>query len=564
MMQGHKTNEQIVKELEEMRQQQKQLELCRRELLSVQKKYDKIIEFAPDAMVFLNREGKIVYINVQLVKMFGYDEEELVGRDLEILIPERFRATHRRNVASFFSAPGVRPMGAGMEIFGLKKDGTEIETDVSLSHLETDVGLLAIADIRDVTERRRAVRKIERSYYIQQVISSVLKISLEPIPLDEQLEHILDSILSIPGFALQAIGSIYLVEDEPEVLVLKTPRRLSRARLTACEKIPFGKCLCGQAAASGRIVFAAYLDNRHEIRHESESPHGHYCVPIVSGGKTLGLINVFVEEGRGRTAEDDEFLSEIAITLAGIIERRHAEAEKSQLRAQLHETEKIAALGRITANVAHDIRNPLTAIGGFTRRLHKKFADGTKEKEYTGLIFSEVIRLEGILRNVLSLSRRPGPIMERCNIQEIIEKALMIYGEICSEQSIIINRSFGDIPLIEGDKEQILQAIENLFSNAIDAMPGGGTLTVISSKESARGKTYVAVKIHDTGMGIREEDLSKVFEPFFTTKYALKGAGLGLSITKKIAEDHGGFVRIESRVGAGSTFSLYFPCKPEL
>lgn len=561
MQSEYKLNDQIIKDLEEMRRQQKELEECEREMKVALRKHEMLLETAPDAMVFVDKKGRIVFVNVQLEKLFGFREEELVGRNVEILIPERFRAGHSRNVSIYFSTPGVRHMGADREIFGLKKDGTEFQADVRLSQVEANGTSLAIATIRDITEKRRAESKIKRNYYIQKVISSVLKISLEPSPLEDQLEHILVPILVIPGFALKSAGSIYLVEDEPEVLVLKTPHRFPHVELSLCEKIPFGKCLCGQAAATRRMVFADCLDARHDIVHRDEVPHGHYCVPIVSGEKTLGLINVFVREGHRRTFEEEEFLAEVAMTLAGVIERHHAEEEKNRLKAQLAEGEKMSALGRITANVAHEIRNPLTAIGGFTRRLHKKFANGTKEKEYTGLIFSEVIRLEGILRNVLSFSKTAGPHFEECNLREIIERSLKVYEEICSEQAIVVNRSFADIAPVNGDREQILQAIENLISNAIDAMLGGGILTITTMQEMVRGIPYAVVSIRDTGRGIEAADLSKIFEPFFTTKLALKGAGLGLSITKKIVEDHGGFVRVESKIGSGSTFSIFLPFK---
>jgi PAS domain S-box-containing protein len=563
-MAAYKMNEQIARELAEMRQQQERLEICGRELLRAQKTYDRLIESAPDAMVYVNREGEIAFINAQMEKLFGYQEEELVGKDLEILIPERFRAGHRENVLAYFSCPRVRPMGTGLEFFCLRKDGTEFPADISLSYLETDGESLAVGAIRDITERRRAERKIQQNYFIQKVISAVLRISLEPIAFEEQLDRIIDLILTIPGLALQSEGCIYLVEDDQETLVLKVLRRFSGSQPAPCEKVPFGKCLCGLAASSRTAIFADCLDERHEIRHAGEVPHGHYCVPIVCGEKTLGLINIFVKEGHKRTPEEEEFLTAIAITLHGIIERHRADMEKHRLIEQLAESEKLSALGRITANVAHEIRNPLTTIGGFTRRLQKRFANGTKEKEYTGLIFTEVIRLEGILRNVLSFSRRAGPHAEECNIIETIEKALTIYGEICAEQRIIINKAFGDVPLTAIDKEQVLQAIENLVSNAIDAMPGGGVLSVTADREEVKDIAYVVVKIRDTGGGIPEEDLSKIFEPFYTTKLALKGAGLGLSITKKIVEDHGGAVQVDSKIGAGSTFSLYFPLKTRL
>jgi signal transduction histidine kinase len=402
--------------------------------------------------------------------------------------------------------------------------------------------------------------KIEQNFVIQKTISSVLRMALEPIPFEEQIDRTLDLILKVPGLALQPVGGIYLAEDE--MLVLKASRELPGSMHAFCKKIQFGKCLCGKAAFARAIVFADRIDDRHEIRCPGEFPHGHYCVPLISGGKVLGLINLLVPERHEKTPEEEEFLSSIANTLAGIIERNHVEMDKRRLTEQIAESEKMAALGRLTASVAHEIRNPLTSIGGFTRRLQKRIAEGTKEKEYAGFIISEVTRLENILRNVLAFSRGVMPAKEEFNVHEVIERALRVYEEICVEQSIALNKSFGDVPLLHADRELVLEAVENLVSNAVNAMPEGGTLTVTTGFETVKGTDYLTIEIKDTGRGIAEEDLTRIFEPFFTKKLNAKGAGLGLSITEKIMEAHNGFIRVESKPGAGSKFTLYFPCTP--
>ena len=303
------------------------------------------------------------------------------------------------------------------------------------------------------------------------------------------------------------------------------------------------------------------LDEHHEIQYSASGDGGQYCVPIVYANRALGLINVAVSGGHERVPEEEEFLSAIANSLAGLIERRQAEKDKERLREQLVESEKLAALGRITANVSHTIKNPLTAIGGFANRLMDKLPEGTKEKKYAGLIFSAAIRLENVLQNVLLFSRRDSHEREELDLSVMIERALIMYEDICRDRSIKIERRLGETPPVLANKEQVLQALENLISNAIDAMPRGGTLAVSTDKELTGDQAYIAVKIKDTGQGIPKENIDRIFEPFFTTKLLMKGTGLGLSITKKVIEDHGGFIRVDSEVGAGTTFGLYFPLK---
>ncbi len=529
------------------------------------RQYDRLLQSLPNGLVLVGRKGKIAHINTQLEKMFGYRREELIGKNIEMLMPERFRARHRKHVADFIARPRIRPMGSGLELFGLKKDGTEFPVDISLSYLMTGEELLAMAVVRDVTDQKNAEHKIDLNYQIQKAISSVLKISLEPISLDEQLSRVLDLILTIPGFAMHARGSIYLVNEEgdkgPKSIELKAMHGFSVAQVDSCKTVFLEKGLSDAQAANCQLVVTDCLEVPHEIQYTAMGTGGQYCVPIIFGKRTLGMVNVAVTGGHRRSPEEEEFLTAIANSLAGLIERHQAETEKDGLRKQLAETEKLAALGRITANVSHTIKNPLTTIGGFANRLMDKLPPGTKEKKYAGLIFQEAVRLENVLQNVLLFSRRDAGRREECHLPELIEKALIMYEDICRDKSIVVNRRLGGVPVLKGNKEQVRQAIENLVSNAIDAMPNGGTLTVSTGQEQVRGAPYVTVKVKDTGVGIDAENLGKIFEPFFTTKLLLKGTGLGLSITKKVVEDHGGFIRVDSDAGTGATFSLYFPCK---
>ena len=549
---------QLLQDLATMRQRLEDIELCRRDYLDARNRYEKLLESAPDALVYVGEDGRIVLYNAQLEKLFGHGSEDLIGKQLETLIPERLRAGHRAHLTGYFHNPRVRLMGTGLKIYGLRRDGSEFPADISLSPLESEGRLLAVAAVRDITERIKTEEQLERNYLLQRVISSVLKISLEPVAIEQQMDRVLDLILTIPDLALESKGFIYLAEDEPGVLVLKAPSRLEM-QPPPCRKIFFGKCLCGVAASTCTPVFADCVDERHEILYKDDPAHGHYCIPIVSGERTLGMINLFLKEGHRRRQEDEVFLAAVADTLAGVIELYRSNQERQRLREQLTDAEKFSALGRITANIADEMRNPLTSVGGFARRLYRKLPEGAPEKEYAEFIISEVNRLEGILKNVVTLSRGERPHMETWEMNTIVEAALQGYEERCRKQSIKVERSYGDIPPIDVDRAQVEEAIGHVLVNAIEAMPQGGTLSILSGKEAVRGNMCAVVKISDSGEGIPEEKQGMVFEPFFTTKLAPKGTGLGLSIAKKIMDDHQGFVRIESERGKGSTVGLYFP-----
>jgi len=215
---------------EETQEQQRKSETGGHDFqLSIQQ-HDKLLQSLPNGLIIISKKGKVVHINVQMENMFGYRKEELYEKDIEVLMPERFRARHRRHVTDYVVNPHIRPMGSGLELFGLKKDGTEFPIDISLSYLTTDDDIFLMAVVRDITEQKNIEHKIALNYQIQKTISSVLKISLEPISLEEQLSHVLDLILTISGFAMHARGSIYLVAHDQDQKTLELNPNLAGIR----------------------------------------------------------------------------------------------------------------------------------------------------------------------------------------------------------------------------------------------------------------------------------------------------------------------------------------------
>lgn len=274
-------------------------------------------------------------------------------------------------------------------------------------------------------------------------------------------------------------------------------------------------------------------------------------------GRLASTFNVMTKE----LADAREKMEDWTKSLEEGIAKKTEELKKSQ--DKLIQAEKLASLGRLTADVAHEIRNPLTALGGFARRLHK-IAEGEKEKEYAEIVLTEVDRLERILKDVLTFSRDARGHLEKHNLEDIIHYTLKIYKDLCREQSIDIEIISGEnlMPVLI-DMDQVRQALDNLVTNAIDAMPERGRLTISSGREEIHDVTYMYLRVTDTGAGIQSKNIPLIFEPFFSTKNIGHGTGLGLSITRKIMEEHGGFVKVDSAEGKGSSFTLYFPFQSE-
>jgi len=553
------TSAELAQELDAMRLHLAELEKCRIGLTREQKRYDELLEAAPDAIVFVNRGGKIMRINAQFARLFGYKAEEIEGKQLAMLIPPQFREKHRKFVADFFDRPRSRPMGGNLEIYGVRKNGEQFPADISLSTLTIDRETYATAAVRDISERKQAEEKLMRDFHIQRVISAVLKISLEPVSLDEHLQRILELILSIPHLALEGKGAIYVVDRDRKTLLLKAMQGFTPSQQPPCRERPIGECICGKAAQYGRLLFADCLDERHEIGYEKLFPHGHYCVPILDGDEAVGLVNVFVREGHRRNEVEEKFLLVIADTLAGIFRHHRIEKEKDRLLEKLANAEKMAALGRLTSNFTHEIRNPLTAIGGLARRLTKKLGRNPEQMNYVERIVTQVARLEALVKNLAAFSRSYSVSVAKHDPREIIASLLAKFSERCRLQSVAVEKSLAEIPLAHMDRELMEMILENLISNALDAMPQGGLLQIATLVQPTAGRNFILISVQDTGIGISEENLPLIFEPLFTTKIDGERPGLGLASSKKIVEAHGGTLTVQSEPGRGTEVTLALP-----
>ena len=226
--------------------------------------------------------------------------------------------------------------------------------------------------------------------------------------------------------------------------------------------------------------------------------------------------------------------------------------------------EKLAAVGRLAAGVVHEINNPLATIAACAESLEKRIAEGafssspeeTDLREYLGLIRDEAFRCKNITNGLLDFSRLRAGQRVPVDMAEIIKAAArLVTHQQRGENIQIAVESVADLPKVSGDVGQLQQAVVALATNAIDAMPEGGTLTLRASRSGAR----VLVQVSDTGVGIAPENMTRIFDPFFTTKDVGRGTGLGLAVCYGILSDHGGKLDVRSSQGAGTTFTITLP-----
>jgi PAS domain S-box-containing protein len=237
-----------------------------------------------------------------------------------------------------------------------------------------------------------------------------------------------------------------------------------------------------------------------------------------------------------------------------VAELNRAYHELQENKDRLVRTEKLAAVGEMSAMVAHAIRNPLTAIGGFARRLFKKEAGNSAINRYLKIIIDEIDRLEVLLNEILDFVRPREPNRRPANINELLEGTLEILDEEFAARTICVIKEYApDLPQVTVDGDQFREVFLNILRNAMDAMPNGGTITVSSGVEDA----WIKITFADTGMGISESDAEKIFHPFFTRK--AQGSGLGLAMSNQIIAFHNGHITLRRAASDGATFDIFLP-----
>jgi signal transduction histidine kinase len=303
-------------------------------------------------------------------------------------------------------------------------------------------------------------------------------------------------------------------------------------------------------------------------------PNAFAAVPLVFKGEARGAIYVD-NQFREREITDEDiqiltmFASEACLAMENASLYESLENALENLRAtqgRLVHSEKLAALGEMAAKIAHEIKNPLTVIGGFAARLARRGQGEEQEAatsgRYTRIILKEVQRLERIVHQTLYFSREVVPALKRVDLNDEIREVLAMFREDLEEARILTDLDLSaETPNISADPDQLRQVLWNLVSNAIQAMEGGGRLAVASRPALPDEGDGVIFLVGDTGGGIPHDVVHNIFNPFFTTK--AKGTGLGLPIVHAIVEKHGGSIQLDNREGKGVTFSVFLPRVPK-
>lgn len=518
---------------------------------------------SPDAMVAVNQEGSIVLANAQAVRMFGYEGEALLGQPLEVLLPEPLRHAHRIHRQDFMVNPRVRPMGIGYELMGVRSDGEAFPVEIGLSPISTEIGAVAIASVRDISDTRRVRQALARAQQ-DNFLAQIGRLALESP--DYKL-----AIRRIPELVAAAL-------DVPAVAILSTDWHGSGLGVRAATGLdgPTAQAIAAIFGQTGFVRGSFGRGSRHAVTVDSLREGGHAAilaslaeagfhdvamVPLFGRHEPLGALIALAAEPVGFDHDRLGFLQAVANLLAAAVQRSRSEE-------QLAHARRLDAIGQLTGGVAHDFNNLLTVISGNLQLLEAELPDRTDLLEVTGSALRAVERGADLTRRLLAFARRqplqPRAVVPKPLLDELGNMLRRTLGEAIAMEVACA----AEVPDVYADANELDTALVNLALNARDAMPRGGRLRIAARElvidDASNGwklppGRYVAFETSDTGTGMAPDVLAHALEPFFTTKEVGKGSGLGLSMVYGFATQSGGSLSIDSRLGYGTRIELLLP-----
>jgi PAS domain S-box-containing protein len=510
------------------------------------------LELAPDAIVVTDTTGHILLANHQTEMLFGYTRPELLGQHVEVLLPHRFHARHRRHRATYVANPHTRPMGARLDLFAQRQNGSEFPVEVSLSPFQVGEDLLVITIVRDITERRVLEQQAQAS---RQARLQLLQVVLDTLPCGVYLVRGHEARLVLANRMVETVWGGSWMEGQPlaDFLTMSGIRIYdARARSLVPEHLA-----TMQAVRGGH----ACVQQQEVIRHADGSQLSVLVSAFPLAPELLmadALADARSTRSDGTSGRPSRLIAVEALALV-------VQEDVSVL------TDAERVKDEFIALAAHELRNPMASILGFAKMLQPRVDAHANtsfppewQQEAAECVLKSTQRLVALTDDLLDVTRlQAGRLELYREPSDLVALARRMTRRLsgATTQHELRLEAVADYIVVNMDVKRIEQVLSNLIHNAIKYSPAGGVITVSVSEDTQANHGHLAVSDH--GIGIPASDLGQLFGRFARAENArqsgIEGTGLGLFLCRELIECHGGQIWCESVEGQGSTFTLTLP-----
>ena len=538
-----------------------------------------LLEAAPDPVVIVDREGRIAIVNARTEAVFGYARAELLGRPVELLIPQRLHAAHVAQRAPYQEHPRARAMGAGRDLHARRKDGSEFAADISLSPLATPEGTLIISTVRDVTERKQAERRIRGQLEHLNLLDHITRAIGERQDMRSIFQVVVRSLEDSLPVDFACVCLYDPAANALTVTCVGAKSEVLAHELTMDVKVTIGiddngllRCVQGQLVYEPDIGQVRFPFPGRLARGGLGSL---VLAPLKSESRVFGVLVAARRGVRAFGSTECEFLRQLSehVALAanqaqlyGALREAYDDLRRTQQTMQ--QEERLRALGQMASGIAHDINNALSPVSLYAESmLETERGLSGRARGYLEIIQRAV---EDVAQTVARMREfyRPReaqlaltPVQMNSMVRQVLDLTRARWSDQPLQSGVVIRaltELAHDLPKFMGVESEIREALTNLVFNAVDAMPAGGTLTLRTRvADAGADRAAVVVEVADTGVGMDEDTRRRCLEPFFTTK-GERGTGLGLAMVFGTVQRHSAELEIESAPGAGTTVRLVF------
>ena len=605
---------------EKLRQQNDELVATRGLLEEERQHFQELFEFAPDGYIVTDIYGVIREANDNAARLLRLRRDFLIGKPITVCVSKGEHVGFRRLVARLQTGESALNWEARIQ----PPDGPSFPVAMTISRTrdrrsrdQTATGLRWI--LRDLTQQKAAEQQVKTQLRRISVLRDINLAITSTLDLQAGLDVLLDRLALL--FAYPIAATVRLIVPETGKLEHIICRGLNDLEWQAHEPSSPGR-RTEEVLRSGLPVTARNVQSDPHTRapdfYIKNNLVSYLGAPLTIQGEVLGILCLYTKEEHDFSKDEIDSFSSLAVQAAIAIHnsqlyerlknqtgelqnardelelrvrertaelaRAHAFlrseiTERKQVEERLRESEgqlaafaneleehliandRLISVGELSASIAHEFNNPLQIILGFAQNLIQDASLAEAGRQDLRIIEDEARRCRGIIRNLLDFARPTGNEPVPLVIDGIVRDSIKLVRGYLDKSNVTADVSIPpDLPSIRGDPPHLKQVLINLFFNAVDAMPAGGTLRVSAATQAAvaQGRDALTITVSDTGLGIHPEAMPHIFRPFFTTKKK-RGTGLGLSVCDRIIKAHGGSISVESSPGSGTTFFLNFP-----